>query len=770
MTRKELYSVKSIALILVALVQPLSAINTSIGSVVPSEMDQLREGGVWEGAVHLSPRLFLSTNGGIINDDAIASIKLGRPYFTTETDQQYFDLNTFPNEPWHSNHINRFIENSPDVACENLLVNIRPNRWKANAPTLWAQNALPIPDRLAIDDPNTEIDETRPGVCIDPKYLSSTHTSDPYDIHHYFTDLPITTNWAPEIQETNMLWRDSININAGVTFSIPAEVWLTKGGRKTVATGALGKPEDFAFHHLSLVDFQSQIKEMFHAQDDGIHAVYFKLTGREGHTKENVMDAARNMVFSQGLEVDQFIVCNDEADKLYSGDFAADFNQVAGFLQKMPGSYQIPRIEAENYSARSANRIEDNIQMIEIYGMGFIVHGDWLRYDNVDFGSGVNQFKVRYGSAGSGGNLRIRTGGPDGPVHASVYLPPTGDWLTPEERTTTITGLEGIQTIWITFDGPIPYVLFALDRFEFELMATDISGNLALGKPATQSDEANKGNAQLAVDGNTEGDAYLGSVATASVIEDENPWWEVDLGATYPIGEIRIWNRTDCCTDLLSGYTIIILDRNNNIRWYKHRADPAGRPTSIITGGIHGSKVRLQLNAPKPLNLAEVEIFSEVPSLPLNISSSPNQNQLPRLEAEDFDASSDNFRIYGYTETAENGYYRLITPKLSYRIYNIYDSNWIRFDNVDFGDGVHKMWVRHVTRYVDRGGGYLRLRTKSETGPIHSTVFLPRTEDRTIISDVSAEVIGLKGVNTIWVTFEGREVPLFELDWIEFDH
>ncbi len=757
-------------LLLFLWIQPLSAINTSIGSVVSSEMDQFKRGGVWEGAVHLSPQLLNSGNSSIIDDDALSSIKLGRPYFTTETDQKYFDLNTAGNEPWESNHIQRFIENRPEVKCENLFVKIRANEWRAESPTLWSQDDFPTPDRLTLDDPNTETDETKPGICIDPIHLNAAQTSHLHDVHRYFLDIPITTSWSPVIQEKNMRWEDMININAGVTFDLPAENWLKTGSRKEVVAGGLGIPEDFAFHNENLLQFQSLVKSMFHAQEEnGIHAVYFKLTGREGHTKENIVDAARHMVFSQGMKVDQFIVCNDVANTPYTGDFEADFFQVAELLQNMPDRYQIPRIEAENYSAKSANRIENNIQLIETFGMGYIVHGDWLRYDNVDFGSGVNQLQVRYGSAGAGGNLRIRTEGPDGPVHASINLPPTGDWFVPAEKTTRIQELSGVQTIWITFDGPIPHVLFALDRFEFELMATDTNGNFALGKPAIQSQESNKGDAQRAVDGNTNGDLESGSVAIADVIEDENPWWEVDLGATYPIGEIRIWNRTDCCSDLLSDYTVIILDRNQDIRWYQHFADPATRPSSIIAGGVYGRKVRIQLNDPKPLNIAEVEVFAAVPPKASELLSSPDQNQLPRLEAEEFDASSGDFRVFRFNETPGIGETRPISVSTSYRIYNLYDSNWIRFDNVDFGEGFSRMWVRYVTRHTDRGGGYLRLRSLSETGPIHASVFLPRTQSRKIIKDISAEIQNLKGINTIWFTFEGREIPLFELDWVEFE-
>jgi hypothetical protein len=420
--------------------------------------------------------------------------------------------------------------------------------------------------------------------------------------------------------------------------------------------------------------------------------------------------------------------------------------------------FQVPRIEAENFSAKSENRLENNIQNIETFGVGFIVHGDWLRFDDVDFGEeGVNHLNVRYGSAGSGGNLRIRTGGPDGPIHASVYLPPTGDWLAPNEETTAIEGLAGVQTIWMTFDGPLPYVLFALDRFEFELFAEDTSGNIAIGKQTTQSDG---GNSNLAADGDFESDIMVYPV------EEQYTFWEVDFGANYSIGEIKVWN-SPSLSESLSGYNVMIIDRNDKVIWNRYRAEVAGRTTSFIVGGVHGRKVRVQLDEPNTMRLAEVEIFSQVPNEGLILA--PDQSRLPRLEFEYPNDTHGNFGVYRYDDLHGEGLIITDSPESAYRLYQIYDSNWVRFDNIDFGEGVGKMWINYVVRHQERGGGWLRIRTGSETGPIHGTVFLPRTGGRSFIGTASSDVTNLQGIKTIWITFEGREIPLFELDWIEFD-
>ncbi|MEK7094390.1 MAG: discoidin domain-containing protein, partial [Patescibacteria group bacterium] len=79
------------------------------------------------------------------------------------------------------------------------------------------------------------------------------------------------------------------------------------------------------------------------------------------------------------------------------------------------------------------------------------------------------------------------------------------------------------------------------------LILLDPESNLALGKTASQISTwpSPPAPASRAVDGNTDGDFWNGSVAhTNSQTQD---WWEVDLGQTYFINTINVWNRTAYC-------------------------------------------------------------------------------------------------------------------------------------------------------------------------------------------------------------------------------
>ncbi len=145
------------------------------------------------------------------------------------------------------------------------------------------------------------------------------------------------------------------------------------------------------------------------------------------------------------------------------------------------------------------------------------------------------------------------------------------------------------------------------------------AANLALNRPATQSSTSNSAPASRAVDGNTDGDFFAGSVTHTNV--DTNAWWQVDLGASKPIGAVAIWNRADCCASWLTDYWLFVSDSpfdtvlspsQQAMRpgvWSNHQTGQAGRPTKLTVGRA-GRYVMVQLDGTNNLSLAEAEVLS----------------------------------------------------------------------------------------------------------------------------------------------------------------
>jgi alpha-L-fucosidase 2 len=146
--------------------------------------------------------------------------------------------------------------------------------------------------------------------------------------------------------------------------------------------------------------------------------------------------------------------------------------------------------------------------------------------------------------------------------------------------------------------------------------------DVAVGKPATQSTTAHDGVASRAVDGNTDGAWGSGSVTHTNEPSTE-AWWQVDLEGTYALDAVEIWNRTDCCSDRLSDYWLMVsespitadsLDEARTAAGVTavHQEAVAGSPTTIRLDDLPGRYVRIQLESPtNPLSLAEVQVRSD---------------------------------------------------------------------------------------------------------------------------------------------------------------
>lgn len=82
--------------------------------------------------------------------------------------------------------------------------------------------------------------------------------------------------------------------------------------------------------------------------------------------------------------------------------------------------------------------------------------------------------------------------------------------------------------------------------------------NVALGAQASQSTTAFGGGAERALDGNCSGMWKENSV-THTVIDQPDPWWEVDLGQPVAVEAVRLFNRTDACPERLKGCVVRLL-------------------------------------------------------------------------------------------------------------------------------------------------------------------------------------------------------------------
>ena len=135
----------------------------------------------------------------------------------------------------------------------------------------------------------------------------------------------------------------------------------------------------------------------------------------------------------------------------------------------------------------------------------------------------------------------------------------------------------------------------------------NLSLNLARGKTATQSSTGYGGTADRGVDGVKDGGYGF------HTDNEKNPWWQVDLGAVKSLGEIRIFNRRDCCSE--RARTIQVLLSDDGVNWKRVFSNPGtvfgtdGTPLPVSVKGLSARYVRLQLTEAEYFHLDEVEVY-----------------------------------------------------------------------------------------------------------------------------------------------------------------
>lgn len=132
--------------------------------------------------------------------------------------------------------------------------------------------------------------------------------------------------------------------------------------------------------------------------------------------------------------------------------------------------------------------------------------------------------------------------------------------------------------------------------------------NVALQGVASQSTTWNGRVASKAIDGITN---ESGTHTDNKAFE----WWRVDLNDNYAIGKVAIWNRSDCCTERLSGSKVEILNSMGDVVDTKTIGDVNGiYYIEFEFDGIIGKSVKITKTIQKVLSLAEVQVYAAVPN------------------------------------------------------------------------------------------------------------------------------------------------------------
>ncbi len=121
------------------------------------------------------------------------------------------------------------------------------------------------------------------------------------------------------------------------------------------------------------------------------------------------------------------------------------------WLQPQADSQETVRIPAAAFAAHQGIQTAPCSEGGEC--IGFIEPGEWVRYENVDFGRQTTQISLRAASATSGGIIEIRLDAPDGELLGRCPVPFTGGWQAWFTFSAAIQPLSGTKTICLLFQS-----------------------------------------------------------------------------------------------------------------------------------------------------------------------------------------------------------------------------------------------------------------------------------------------------------------------------
>ncbi|WP_273323514.1 carbohydrate-binding protein [Vallitalea guaymasensis] len=163
-----------------------------------------------------------------------------------------------------------------------------------------------------------------------------------------------------------------------------------------------------------------------------------------------------------------------------------NFNQQSTFLRSTKGIRDVYLVfkggngvcNLDWFNFRALKSLDDYMEAEDYSASKGILNGgtgisecddsDWVRYDNVDFGtSSVNYFiaNVAVDPVFAGSDIEIRLDGINGKHIGTLTVTDTGSWDTFVEQSTSISDVTGLHDIYLVFKGG--HGVCNLDRFKF---------------------------------------------------------------------------------------------------------------------------------------------------------------------------------------------------------------------------------------------------------------------------------------------------------------
>ena len=220
-------------------------------------------------------------------------------------------------------------------------------------------------------------------------------------------------------------------------------------------------PNAIAIDASKTTDYEGQIEVRLDAEDGTLlGAVYTTNTG-DAYVFDT-LEVSFDPTYITESSHDIFLVGNSDSEYKIANINSFTFKDLCE-----TSSYDgLGIIEAEDYCSMVGIQTEDLSDTNE--NIGYIHDGDYLRFNNIDFGDeGINYIEVLASSQTDGGIIEFRSDSSDGTLLTSVEITDTLSWSNYETFSVNLDEtISGNIDLYIVFTGDDGY-LFNLDNFIF---------------------------------------------------------------------------------------------------------------------------------------------------------------------------------------------------------------------------------------------------------------------------------------------------------------
>ena len=105
-------------------------------------------------------------------------------------------------------------------------------------------------------------------------------------------------------------------------------------------------------------------------------------------------------------------------------------------------------LQAEDFdTGKGVKRATTNI--------GSLDTGDWIKFDDVNFGDGVTKLELRLAlpSRAAGKKIEVRVGSQSGSLMGTLTTTGTGDWNVYRSQSTSLREISGVKDLFLVFRG-----------------------------------------------------------------------------------------------------------------------------------------------------------------------------------------------------------------------------------------------------------------------------------------------------------------------------